>query len=253
MSTQIGEIEFGSTRIAFAIHRSAKRSTVAVTVHPNTAVSVVAPTGTRRIKINELVSGKAEWILRQQEYFRQHHNGYAKQFVSGESFFYLGRQHTLKVKRPRGDTTGLDVQLLQGQLRVTVPKSVYLDDQADQVRQRLMGWYRRQARARIPAIANRYAKALGFRVGVVQIRDMKKRWGSADQEGRLAFNWRIIMAPRRLVEYVVAHELCHLKHHDHSKAFWKLLERIMPDYERRRMELAVHGPKYDLRLKDGPT
>ena len=70
--------------------------------------------------------------------------------------------------------------------------------------------------------------------------------GQLGADGRVSFNWRIIMAPKRLVEYVVAHELCHLKYNDHSRDFWRLLERAMPDYERRRAELAVVGPKFDL-------
>jgi predicted metal-dependent hydrolase len=75
---------------------------------------------------------------------------------------------------------------------------------------------------------------------------MKQHWGSARANGRVSFNWRIIMAPKRLLEYVVAHELCHLKHPNHSRDFWRLLERTMPDHERRRVELAIVGPKFDL-------
>ena len=90
------------------------------------------------------------------------------------------------------------------------------------------------------------ASRLGLSYVTIGIREMKKRWGSGGQSGRLTFDWRIMMAPRRLVEYVVAHELCHLKYNDHSRDFWRLLERVMPDHERRRTELAINGPRYHL-------
>lgn len=87
---------------------------------------------------------------------------------------------------------------------------------------------------------------LGVEASEVVIRNYSQRWGSATQNGRLAFNWRIIKAPRPLIDYVAAHEACHLIHNDHSADFWRLLERIMPDYESRRLQLAINGAKFPL-------
>jgi predicted metal-dependent hydrolase len=81
----------------------------------------------------------------------------------------------------------------------------------------------------------------------VALREMKTRWGSGGNDGVLRFNWRIVMAPRRLVEYVVAHEQCHLRYHDHSQQFWRLLARVIPDFQERRQELERLGPSLDLR------
>ncbi|WP_261340138.1 M48 metallopeptidase family protein [Rhodopirellula europaea] len=95
-------------------------------------------------------------------------------------------------------------------------------------------------------LSNRFCQMLGVEASEVVIRNYSQRWGSATQNGRLAFNWRIIMAPRPLIDYVAAHEACHLIHNDHSADFWRLLERIMPDYESRRLQLAINGAKFQL-------
>jgi predicted metal-dependent hydrolase len=247
MRQESGKVRFGTTTISYSISRSGNRNTIAMTVHPDGAVPVVAPTDTCRTKIAEVIAKKAEWVLRQQEHFRHQHNGYAKQFVSGESFFYLGRQYKIKVRPIEADDReSPQVQLVRGQLFVLIPWTTALDTRATAVCNGLTRWYRAKARAHIPPVVARFSRRLGLSYTIVQIREMKQRWGSAGANGRLSFNWRIVMAPRRLVEYVVVHELCHLRYPNHSRDFWRLLERTMPDYERRREKLAIVGPKLDL-------
>ena len=106
-------------------------------------------------------------------------------------------------------------------------------------------WYREHARAKLEDIAARLAKRLGVAFDSVRILDMRKRWGSCGKTGVLRFNWRIIMAKSRLVEYVVAHELGHLLHRDHSPVFWRTLGTVIPDYAQRRKELMREGPRLD--------
>jgi predicted metal-dependent hydrolase len=254
MRQERGKVRFGTTTIDYAISRSGNRTTVAVTVHPDGAVSVVAPTETCRPKIAEAIAKKAAWVLRQQEYFCRQHNGYIKQFVSGESFFYLGRQYKLKVKQIETPDQTSQVQLVRGQLLVTILHTSDPTVRAAAVRNGLIRWYRSKAREHLPQTAALFSHRLGLPYTTVQIREMKQRWGSAGAKGRVSFNWRIIMAPKRLIEYVIAHELCHLKHPNHSRDFWRLLERAMPDHERRRLGLAIVGPKFDLaRISPGDT
>lgn len=246
MSFQAGEIQFGTTNVVFEIRRSKARRTIAVTVQPDSTIQVVAPRGVRRDQICRAVESKADWVIRQQEFFRRHHCAFAKDFVSGESFFYLGRQHKLKVSSRSFQQRTANARLVGGHFLVTVVSGVEKDRRPALVRDALGTWYRARAKHILPGLVQRLAQGLGLRVSEVVIRDMKRRWGSAKKSGHISFNWRVVMAPKRLIEYVVAHELCHLKVHDHSKTYWRLLERVMPDYERRRIELAVHGPKYDL-------
>lgn len=251
MKQESGKIRFGTTIIGYSVMRSDSRNTIAMTVHPNGTVSVVAPTETSHSKISETIAKKADWVLRQQEYFRHQHSSYEKQFVSGESFFYLGRQYKLKVRIEKANSkTAQQVQLVRGQLHVFVSGMLTRNVQTTEVRNGLARWYRTKAREHLPPVAIRFSSRLGLPYPTVQIREMKQRWGSAGNNGRLSFNWRIVMAPRSLIEYVVAHELCHLKYPDHSRNFWRLLERAMPDYERRRIKLAIVGSKFDLLLSE---
>lgn len=95
---------------------------------------------------------------------------------------------------------------------------------------------------RLASCIEKYANQIGVTPASVQLREMKSRWGSASADGRLRFNWRIVMAPKQLFEYVVAHELCHLNHPSHSKKFWRLLASAMPDHASRRLQLESIGP-----------
>lgn len=248
MKRQQDAVTFGNSVIGYRIVRSAERTTIAVTVSPDGAVQVAAPKGTLKAVVAEAVRSKATWIIRQQEFFRRQASGQPKLFVSGESFPYLGRQYKLKVRR----RPGLDaprVELTKGQFNVTLHSDVTKAEQAQLVKKELTKWYRRRAKEVILPILEGYSANVGVPYNGARIREMKKRWGSGGQDRHLAFNWRIIMAPRRLVEYVVAHELCHTVYPDHSRDFWRLLEKVMPDYERRRQALAINGAKYDLRSR----
>jgi predicted metal-dependent hydrolase len=252
MRPQEDEIQYGDTAIRYTIARSAERETVAVTVHPNGAVTAIVPKGMRRVPLAAAVAKKADWIIRQQEFFRRQSVVYPKQYVSGESFLYLGRQYKLKVRRSI-KFASVAVQFAQGQFIVEIPGGTEKAQQPEAVRTALERWYRRRASELVPPLVSRYAAKLGVNTTTVHIREMRKRWGSHAGNGTLFFNWRIVMAPKRLIEYVVAHELCHLVYNDHSREFWRLLERALPGCERRRMELELAGPRFDLNSAEAST
>jgi predicted metal-dependent hydrolase len=113
------------------------------------------------------------------------------------------------------------------------------------VAQLLQDWYRGRARAYLPPLVHRYARQIGAERPTLKVVAMKTRWGSCSP-GAIRVHWQVMMAPRHLVRYVVAHEVCHLRHPDHSRAFWRLLHRVMPDCRRLHAELAVLGPRLAL-------
>lgn len=102
---------------------------------------------------------------------------------------------------------------------------------------------RRAARELVAMIADEEAAALGVRVERITIRDQRTRWGSCSTTGALSFNWRLAIAPFEVLDYVVVHELCHLREHNHSARFWKLVEARRPDYRAQRAWLDEHGPE----------
>jgi len=240
--SQTDTVVFGTTTIEYTVQRTNRRKTVAITVRPDMSVSVAAPKGTRQTLIAKKVRHKAEWVVRQQERLRRNGRHLAKECVSGESFRYLGRQYQLKVQQRPAAPENVRATMARGCLVVPVARRWNAKRRRHAVQQALVNWYRERATQQIHSAVDRLAKRLGVTVETVEVREMKTRWGSGGADARVRFNWRIVMAPKPLLEYVVAHELCHIRHHDHSREFWRLLGRVMPDYEQRRHELEMLGP-----------
>ena len=130
------------------------------------------------------------------------------------------------------------VKLVQGRLVVSLPQGA---EQPHMIRNALVRWYKRQAETKLKDKVARWAPQVGVTVPNVSIKTFKSRWGSCTAKGELQFNWQIMMAPNRMVDYVVVHELCHLLRHDHSPQFWGEVGRVLPDYEECREWLRQHG------------
>jgi predicted metal-dependent hydrolase len=229
------EVQWGRTAIPYAIRRSARRGTVSVAIDPEEGVLLTAPTTTPVERLDRVVRTKARWIVerlrRQSELPPALHE---REFVSGETFLYLGKQYRLGIDHRREGAA-----LLHGHLVVGAPHDP--TRRSAHVRRVLVTWYRQHAQERLPEIAGVWARKLHVEVGAVLMREQRRRWGSCDRSGLLRLNWRIIQAPRACIEYVVAHEVVHVRHPNHTPAFWAALGRVMPDYERRRARLKALG------------
>jgi predicted metal-dependent hydrolase len=138
------------------------------------------------------------------------------------------------------EITGDDIAALKGEDRLIVPVTTQGSTPGD-TRDRLVAWYRERAAIRVPERVAAWSARLGLHPTSVLIREPKKRWGSADANGNIRLNWRIIQTPARLIDYVIAHELVHIAHPDHTRGFWATLGRSMPDYEARRQALRQLG------------
>lgn len=186
-------------------------------------VSISVPKALEVERIEQLLKDKNRWIKEKLYLHQQQQPAPKREMLSGEAFPYLGRNYRLKI------TTGKlqPVKLLHGRLQVVVPKAMRHEHI---IRDMLTHWYRLQAEIRFKEKVKRYASVVGVEPTDVSVKTFKSRWGSCNVKGEIQFHWKVIMAPNRIVDYVVVHELCHLKHHDHSPAFWKSVERIVPDY-----------------------
>ena len=235
-SLETSAITWGDTRVTYAIRRSARRKkTVAVTVDPAGGVLLLAPEDFSTDRLDAVVRRKAGWIVQRLQGVGS--NGVPpspREFVSGESVMYLGRNYRLKVDS--GGTGG--AKLREGWLHVPGRAG---EGQRDHVRAALISWLRSHAAERLPERVEMWCPKAGVEMPRVVISDQKRRWGSCDRGGTIRLNWRIIQAPMRLVDYVVVHELVHLRHRGHGREYWQALGRIMPDYERRREDLRQRG------------
>jgi predicted metal-dependent hydrolase len=233
-------VRYGNKVIDYAIRRSPRRTTVSIAIDATDGVLVTAPQPAPISRLDRIVHAKAAWIC--QRVKRQSDRPPApstKEFVSGESFRYLGRQYRLRVERA---DTPRPVRLERGFLRVVLPRALDERQRAAYARTALVKWYNAKARARLPARVAIWAKKLHLKPPTVMVADPQKRWGSASIAGAaIRLNWRVIQSPLALVDYVVAHELTHLEHPNHTPRFWAALGRAMPDYDARKARLRVIG------------
>lgn len=233
-------IQFGQTRILYQLRRSNRQKSVHISVDPTGNVVVTAPFELQIEAVRRAVSQKAKWINgKLDSLIRVKNESPVKEFVSGESFSYLGRNYRLKVVQHPGNQTSVSMKC--GRFEIAVDTKLLPDERKQEIRTALSRWYKRHAAARLPERVALLTLRLGVPHPPIWIREQQKRWASCSTKGEIRFNWRIIMAPISLIDYVVAHELCHLLHHDHSPEFWKLLRIIVPDYESRRDKLRREG------------
>jgi len=187
------------------------------------AVSIVVPKDLDCERIKRILAERRLWVTNKLALHRDALPVSVKNYVSGESFSYLGRNYRLKVNAGHFEP----VKLIHGRLVVTVPSS---GEQQRLVRNALIRWYKHHAEQKLQLKVERYATIIGVEPSSIGVKSFKSRWGSCSAQGKIDLNWRVIMAPNRIVDYVVVHELTHLKHHDHSPQFWKQVERVLPDY-----------------------
>jgi predicted metal-dependent hydrolase len=227
-------IQYGDERIAFTVRylpRPLQR--VAISVLPDGGVRVDAPALTDPDEVVAAVRHRARWIWRQLEAQRERMlHVLPREYVSGECHFYLGRRYILKVIATGGAEPG--VKLLRGRLEVTTR-----DRDPRTVRRLLEAWYRQRAEQVFSRhIAGHTAELAWLSTPpALRLMNMRTQWGSCSPRGELLLNPQLVKAPRACVDYVVAHELCHLKEHNHSARFYRLLAALMPDWEARKQAL----------------
>ncbi|MEZ6142555.1 MAG: SprT family zinc-dependent metalloprotease [Zavarzinella sp.] len=225
-------IQYGRKQIEFQLLYS-DRKTLAIDVHPDLSVVVTAPKDAEDEAVEERMHKRASWIVQQQRFFENYLPAIPpRRYVSGESHRYLGRQYRLRVHE--GDEEA--VKMARGQI------NVYLTDTAQKgrIKTLVVGWFRQRAEVifqeQFDAMVSK-ASRHGIEAESFEIRRMKNRWGSCTKEGRILLNPDLIIAPKMCIDYVIAHELCHLQEHNHGPRFYRLLNTLMPDWEQRRERL----------------
>lgn len=219
--------------IVAEVKRTNRTKSATITVEEG-KVYVVVPRQLENERITKLLKDKKRWIKEKIALHREAQPKSTKQFVSGESFSYLGRNYRLKVHQGNYQP----IKLINGRFAITLRAGV---ENPDLIQDSLFSWYKQHAELKFNEKAKRYSKMMGVKFNSVGLKDYKSRWGSCSVEGDITFNWKIIMAPNRIVDYVVVHELCHLVHHDHSPKFWREVERTMPNYTECKEWLKQHG------------
>jgi predicted metal-dependent hydrolase len=173
--------------------------------------------------IEKVVFKKRFWIKEKQEFVRERCKKIApKEFVNGEGFLYLGEMYKLEFVEvsdtPITFNNGFEI----------------LSNYLDAAKEILFAWYKEQAYQKISERAGWYSSLSGLNYNKIKISDAQRRWGSCSAKGNLNFSWRLIMAPLRVIDYVVVHELAHIEEKNHSRDFWNKVKIMLPDYEQHR-------------------
>jgi predicted metal-dependent hydrolase len=183
-----------------------------------------------------VLADKARWIAATlQRVAREAEQVVPRRLEDGQTLPFAGR--TLRLALYAGAPAGRYRAVLEGEalaLRIH-------DLEQETIRRALEAWYRQQARTVFGERLATYNAVYGFTFGRVAIKEQKSRWGSCSRQGNLNFNWRLLLAPLPVLDYVVIHELCHLKELNHAARFWALVARACPDYAARRRWLRQHG------------
>ncbi|ADM09233.1 hypothetical protein PB2503_05812 [Parvularcula bermudensis HTCC2503] len=227
-------LHYGDETLRYTVARNPNLSTkVRIHVHPNGLIEAEAPSDAPPAEIKIALRKRARWITAQlREVAEARAHALPREFVSGETHFYLGKRYPLKIIQSAVEPSS--VLLKGGQIRVTLP---YRDPAA--IKRRLNQWYRTKA-------ADYFAKRLGeIASSVAWVRDepdlkllpMRKQWGSCSPSGAIHLNPWLVRAPRECIDYVIVHELCHLKEHNHSKRFYSLLDRQLPGWRHTKTRL----------------
>ena len=218
---------YGDEKFEYDICFTSRRlKEVAIHIRPDGSVQVNAPENRSMDEIHAAVLKRANWIKRHlSEVHKLRQNVLPRSYVSGESFFYLGRRYQLKVDC--GAKKEDSVKLFRGYLHVEG-----LNKDPSVIKKKIDKWYCERARK----IFQRRVEALFSTVTWIEsipslrLLKMKKQWGSCSPQGKILLNSHLVKAPRECVDYVILHELCHLQEHNHSPRFYRLLDKVMPEW-----------------------
>ena len=212
----------------------AKRRTIALIIERDGSLTVRAPKRATLQDIHGFIHQKAKWIERSREKLRAIVTTPRKEFVDGETFLFLGKDYELRLVPRQRQTLQFDSGFtLKAAAR---PRAEAL----------FTKWYKTQALTIFTERVTHYANLHGFSPKQVKVTSAKTRWGSCSAKGTINFTWRLVMAPLEVIDYVVIHELVHLRIKNHSQKFWQAVELLCSAYKSHRKWLHDHGEKLNL-------
>ena len=233
------EIVLQGHRVAYEF-RVARRRSIGFSVGLD-GLSVRAPRWVRRADVEAALHERGDWILAklaEQQQRSQRLEAARVQWREGASLPFLGEPVVLVIDpRVAGVVLDAEAQGLPGVPRRVLRVGLPHDARAEQLREAVQGWLQRQARRLFEERCTHFAPRLNVRVKRLSLSSAATRWGSASSDGSIWLHWRLIHFTLPVIDYVVAHELAHLREMNHSRAFWDVVRSVVPDYQRARRVL----------------
>lgn len=216
-------------KVEYTVRESRRARRIRIRMDVKRGLEIVYPSGVHQPAPDELLLQNQAWVLATMKKLQADQGRpFQRQYVQGAIFQYLGEDVTLNLLQSSGEKRG-QVQLVGRRLDVFLPRPGDRSDAAV-IQAAVEDFYRQQAKLYLPQRTWEIAKPLGFEYKRVRIKNQKTRWGSCSSKRNLNFNLRLMMAPSDAIDYIIVHELCHLAHMNHSKAFWALVAKHCPNY-----------------------
>jgi len=214
---------------------TSKRKTLSIRIEEDGSVLVKAPSFLTEEEIEQFVAKKQDWIIiHRQDAIERKKNKKEMCYDSGLVLPYQGMDLVLEVLPT---VLGNETEVIQTQKHIFVCTD---NPDSENVHEVLLLWYQKEAKKVLSERFHYFVDLMSVTPAKLTLRDAKTRWGSCSNKGNIMLNWRLILTPPEVMDYVIVHELCHLKEMNHSKAFWALVEEIIPDYKIRRKWLKEH-------------
>jgi len=230
----------GKTEIPYSIQESSYSKRRRIVVTPE-RVDVVIPTGTPQGDAHSFIQARRKWVFEKLEEvreLREQESPWPGRFVTGAKILYRGRRMKLHVQEVGG---------LYGKVSyrngfyVDAPCKPFKMTTEEYVKYTLTDWFKNRVQQDADEFARRYGNKWGLHPKAIRIKEQKHLWGSCGKDDVINLNWKLIFAPKSVLEYAVVHELCHLHHRNHDGDFWKLVRAVLPDYEERKQWLEENG------------
>lgn len=217
------------------------RKTTDIVIERNGVVTVRPPADYTPEQVDALVDAKRMWIYRNlAEWKDMNASAVAREWVNGETFLYLGRSYRLSLVSDQA------CALLLKEGRFCLSRSVVEAGGISAARRAFEIYFTDKGFRRFSERLAYFAPKVGVRIGGVKVKEMGYRWASYGKNGMLNFHWKCMMAPPKIIDYIVVHELCHFHHRNHSEAYWNEVDKVMPDYRERKEWLRTHGASLDV-------
>ena len=214
------------------------RKTASIHIERNGMISMIVPEKLTTKEVEKILEGKRKWIYKNlAEWEELNSRKVTREYVNGEGFLYLGRSYRLRLVYDQDEP----LMLKDGHfcLKVEDGKQINPDDAFKE-------FYKSKGLQRIVERVSYFKTMLGVEPKSIRVMDIRNRWATCTPDGKLIFNWKCMMAPLTIIDYIIAHELTHLLYQNHSAAFWNQLDKIMPDYQVRKEWLKANGVGMDL-------
>lgn len=227
--------------IPFVLARSSARRTLTITIDEKADVNVASPYHMKEREVFDFINEKARWITEKVREARKNKTILdQKEFDHGKQFLFLGKKYKLSIFERNIKRGNVSFNALEGWF-VTVPQRLSCKERRSKVKEKMLQWYRVQAKEVLGGRIFHYSRLMGVEPKKIAVRTQKRLWGCCDYNTQtIRLNWQIILSPIKVVDYIVLHELCHLTIPNHSRRFWKKVEKFMPDFRSYKQWLKVN-------------